>query len=443
MSAPAARLAVVLTPAFAVGLLAITTPAPAEAQAPSAPGFDFTYPGEKKLTIAVPRPIGGSGAASEFYEVLENDLRLSGWFEIIPADGFIEPAGTGIRDGQFRYSDWQSVGAVVVGKTLLQSRSGNQLYAEVWTYDASAERRLGARSFTGSGDNARLLAHKVANEIIFRVTNREGPFNTRFAAAATLRGNKEIYVVDFDGYNVRAVTSNGSINVEPAWDPSGSKIAFTSWMQGEADLYVADLAGKVVQKVSGRAGIDSAPSWHPKGGLLAVTLAIGGDPDVFTLDPGTGRQVGRITSTAGIDTSGVFSPDGSRIAFVSERAGTPQIYVADANGGNPQRITFQGNYNTEPAWSPEGDKIAFVGRDGNFDVFVVGTDGKGLERLTQGQGDNEGPTWSPDGYYVAFSSTRNGAAHIWASTVNGRHQVQLTRGKGGYTNPDWSPRLGW
>jgi TolB protein len=422
---------------------AVASWAPAEAQAPQAPGFDFTYPGEKKLRIAIPKPIGGSGAAAEFYSVLENDLRLSGWFELVDPAAHTEPSGTGVRPGQFRYEDWQLIGADVLGKTLLQSRAGNQLYAEIWTYDANGSRRLGARSFTASGDHARMLAHKVANEIIYRVTMRDGPFNTRFAVAGSFTGNKEIYVVDFDGYNLRPVTKNGSINIEPAWDRKGGRIAFTSFMQGEADLYVANLADGVVSRVSARSGLDSAADWHPTRNLLAVTLAIGGDPDIFTIDATSGRQLGRLTKSAGTDTSAVFSPDGTRIAFVSDRSGKPQIYVADKNGGNPRRVTFQGNYNTEPAWNPDGDKIAFVGRDGNFDVFVVDADGSNLTRLTQGEGDNEGPTWSPDGYYVAFASTRSGSSHIWASTVNGRHQVQLTKGRGGYTNPDWSPKLTW
>ena len=88
---------------------------------------ELTYPGERKMPIALPKPVGGSGAVDEFYEVLENDLRLSGWFEIMDADSFLEPTGTGVRPGQFRYEDWDSLGTAILGKTLVQSRNGNQL----------------------------------------------------------------------------------------------------------------------------------------------------------------------------------------------------------------------------------------------------------------------------------------------------------------------------
>lgn len=426
-----------------LGLLALS-PQGSEAQdAHTLYNIELRYPGERKMPIALPRPIGGSGAVDEFYDVLENDLRLSGWFEIMDPASFLEPSGTGVRPGQFRYDDWESLGTTVLAKTLLQSRNGNQLYAEAWTYDVAGGRRLGARSFEASGDHARLLAHKVANEIIYRVTLRDGPFNTRFAVSGTFSGNKEIYFVDFDGYGLTRVTKNGNINIQPSWDATGTKIAFTSYAAGNPDLYVADLGGGQITRVSARNGINSGADWHPTRNLLAVTLSPGGDPDIYTLDGSTGRQLARLTRDLGIDVGPAWSPDGSKIAFTSDRSGGPQIYVAEADGSNPRRVTFMGNYNVDPTWSPDGETLAFVGRDGNFDVLTIKLDGTGLTRITQGQGDNEDPTFSPDGYYIAFSSTRTGSSHIWASTVNGRHQVQLTRGKGGYSNPDWSPKLDW
>ncbi len=434
----------VATPALFAAALAVFAPGAVEAEEPhTLYNIELKYPGEKKMPIALPRPVGGAGAVDEFYEVLENDLRLSGWFEIMDPASFLEPTGTGVRPGQFRFEDWDSLGTSVLAKTLLQSRNGNQLYAEVWVYDVAGTRRLGARNFSADGDHARLLAHKVANEIIYRVTLREGPFNTRFACSGSFSGNKEIYTVDFDGYGLTRITKNGDINIQPAWDGTGRRIAFTSYAAGNPDLYVADLGAGQITRLSARNGINSGADWHPTRNILAVTLSPGGNPDIFTLDGATGRQLAQLTNDLGIDVGPAYSPDGSMIAFTSDRSGGPQIYVADAEGNNPRRVTFMGNYNVDPTWAPDGSKLAFVGRDGNFDVLTVNLDGSQLTRITQGQGDNEDPTFSPDGYYIAFSSTRTGQSHIWASTINGRHQVQLTRGKGGYTNPDWSPKLDW
>ncbi|MBL8615203.1 MAG: PD40 domain-containing protein [Deltaproteobacteria bacterium] len=402
-----------------------------------------TPPGEQKVVLGLPKPIGGAGAATEFYDVLRRDLELSGYVTLLDPAAQVEPAGTGIRPGQFRFEDWSVLGAPALAKTLLQSRDGGELYAEVWTYDVNGRARLGARSFSAKGEDARLVAHKVASEIILRLTGKAGPFNTRFAVSGNFSGNKEIYTVDFDGYRLTPVTRTGSINIQPAWSPDARRIAYTGYAAGNPDLYVADLSGGKITRLSARSGINTGAAWHPKGGLLALTLSVGGDSDIFTIDASTGRQLARLTDAVGIDVSPAFSPDGSKVAFVSERGGSPQIYVANADGSNARRVTFSGNYNQDPVWHPDGDKLAFVGREGNFDIFVVNVDGSGLTRLTQGKGDNEDPSWAPDGNYVAFSSNRTGANHIWMSTLDGAHQVQLTRGKGGYTNPDWSPTLPW
>ncbi|MCB9777923.1 MAG: PD40 domain-containing protein [Alphaproteobacteria bacterium] len=399
-------------------------------------------PGGNKTPLAVARPIGGASESAEFYEVVRRDLELSGWFRMIEEAAHIEPGGTGVKPGEFAFEDWDVPGAVGLGKIVLQP-DGKGLRAEAWVYDVGGRRKLGAKAFTADASAWRSLAHKVAGEIVLRITGRPAPFASRFACAGSFSGNKEIYVVDFDGYGLTRITKNGSINLAPTWDPTGTRLAFTSYAAGNPDLYVADLSGGRITRLSARTGINSGAAWSPLGDRIALTMAPNGDPDVYTIDAKNGAVSTRVTKAAGIDSSPCWSPDGSKVAFVSERGGGAQIYVASADGSGARRVTFQGGHNVDPSWSPKGDRLAFVSRDGVFDVFTVRLDGTGLTRLTQGQGDNEDPSWSPDGEYVAFSSTRSGSSHIWMSTADGTHQVQLTTGKGGYTNPSWSPALTW
>jgi TolB protein len=415
--------------------------------APPEPRLGFTVapsPGATKMTIGLPKPTGGSAEAKEFYEVLTRDLNLSGWFNIVDPAGYVEPAGTGIQLGQFRFEDWDVIGTTVLAKTSL-SMSGGKLRAEAWVYAVPGREKLDAKAFTADVTKVRTLAHKVANEIILAVTGKQGPFNTRFAVVGKFgkNGNKEIYTVDFDGHGLSPVTKNGSINLQPSWDPGAGRIAFTSYLSGNPDLYVADLGKGRITRLSSRSGINTGATWAPGGGRIALTLSPGGDPDIYAIDANSGAELARLTKASGIDVSPSYSPDGSKIAFVSDRSGGAHIYVANADGSDPRRVTFQGSQNTDPSWSPDGRSLVFVSREGNFDIFTVRLDGSGLTRITQGQGDNEDPSFSPDGYYIAFSSTRAGGGHIWLSTADGAHQVQLTQGGGGYSNPAWSPSLPW
>jgi len=401
-------------------------------------------PGRNKVPIAIPIPIGDHPKASDFYGVVKRDLELSGWFDVIDPDAHIEPGGTGIMPGQFRFEDWEVPGAVALAKMGVSPRPNGQMRAEVWVYDVPGRRRLGATALTVHEGSWRSLAHRMANEIIFQVTGQQGPFNTRFTYTRKSSTGKEIGIVDFDGHGSRAITRNGSINLKPIWNPNGTELSFTSYREGNPDLYVARLAAGKIKRVSSRMGINIGGVWDPKGTNMALTLAPDGNPDVYLIDPLSGRQVKRLTKSAGIDVSPSWSPDGSRIAFVSERSGGAQVYTMNADGSDVRRVTFQGNFNTDPVWSPDGSQIAFVGRNGGrFDVFVVNTDGTGMRRITQDMGDNEDPSWSPDGNFIAFSSTRSGSTHIWIATVDGHHQAQVTKGAGGYLNPNWSPSLEW
>jgi len=427
-----------------VGLLLFVGPAAAQEMSEGAFHIYVGAPGRNKVPIALPSPRGGHTRSRDFYSIIRRDLDISGWFDVIDPAAFIEPEGTGLMPGQFRFEDWDVPGAVVLGKTGLREVAPGELRAEVWVYDVPGRRRLGAKAFTVRATSWRSLAHRVANEIIFRVTGQTAPFNTRFVYARKTSSGKEIGLVDFDGHGKSSITKNGSINLKPMWHPSGHAVSFTSYKAGNPDLYVADLSQGRIRRVSNRMGINVGGVWSPDGTKMALTLAPSGNPDIYTIEPRSGRQLARLTTNPGIDVSPTWSPDGGSIAFVSERSGGAQVYVMSANGGAARRVTFTGTFNTDPVWSPDGTRLVYVSRmSGRFDIFVTRTDGTGTIRITQDMGDNEDPSWSPDGNYIAFSSSRAGGTHIWMSTADGVHQVQLTQGSGGYHNPNWSPSLSW
>ena len=94
--------------------LAWLIPSPA-----SASGAIHIYvgaPGRNKVPIALPSPVSDHPKAAEFYSVVQRDLVLSGWFEVIEEAAYVEPKGTGIRPGQFNFDDWDVPGAVALAK---------------------------------------------------------------------------------------------------------------------------------------------------------------------------------------------------------------------------------------------------------------------------------------------------------------------------------------
>lgn len=394
-------------------------------------------PGAKDLPLALP-PTQGGDPAARLWSVVRRDLEMSGYFNIINPDAYVE-TGKGIEPGTFDFADWRILKAAALAKTRVTAQ-GDGLRADVYVYDVNAGSKISAKGFVGKSADYRYLGHKIADEILVALTGKHGIFGSRFAAVGTASGSKEIYLLDIDGESATKLTNNGTINLSPAWSPSGDRLAYTSFQRKNPDLYVKDMIKGPSRPLSQRPGINTGATFSPDGAKIALARsANGGDSDIFIIDASTGKDVQQLTSGGGIDVAPNWSADGSRIAFASERSGGSQIYIQNLASGQASRVTFQGGFNSDPVLSPDGGRVAFVGRDRNFDVFVVDTDGKNMVRITQDMGDNEDPSWSPDGRYLIFSSTRRGKSEIWLSTADGRHQVPLTEKSAGWFQPTWKP----
>ena len=207
------------------------------------------------VPIALPKPASDLPAAQEFYAVVKHDLELSGWVDIVDPATYVEKHGTGIKEGSFRFANWDAVDAVALAKSSLTVKDG-RLRSEIWVYDIAKREKLGAKAYSASPANVRTLGHRVANEIIRQLTGKDAPFNTRFSVVNDRSGSKEIYIMDFDGQNMQRITRNGEVNLQPQWSPDDNRLAFTSYMNGNPDLYIANLISGRITRLSARDGVN-------------------------------------------------------------------------------------------------------------------------------------------------------------------------------------------
>lgn len=380
------------------------------------------YGGVRDLyKIAVPAALGQPGAASQVQSITTRDLEISSLFKVLDPRSFLaDPEDEGMG---FDVDAWRAVGAQGVVKSRVRI-VGTKVQLQMRLYETARGRSpVLNRSYNGPETELRTMVHRFVNEMIDYFTGEPGVFGSRILFSRSLgRRHKEIFSVEMDGNNLQGHTSNGSINVLPAWGPGGS-IFYTSFINGWAQLFRAGRRDPVL----GEAGLNMGAAVAPGGGRMAVVLSHDGNSDIFLANlDGSGLR--NITNHPAIDVSPTWSPDGSQIAFVSNRHGSPQIFVADAGGGAARRVTFAGAYNQTPSWCPRGDTplIAFMGADGGtFDVFTVNSGGGQITRLTQAQGRNSDPAWSPDGRLIAFWSSRGG---IHLMTPEGLNQQLILRG---------------
>lgn len=373
-------------------------------------------------------------ASDELKQVLGDDLTNSDFFDVVDASPF--PAYDGGSDvkpwknSTAKYAALMKVGMV-----------NNQVSVEARFYDLQSEQLVVGKIYKWDRKFTRQIAHRFGDEILLRLWGVKGLFTSRVAFDSDRAGNKDVWIMDYDGFNQQAITVSKTLNLSPDLSPDGKKVVFTSYRTAEGkigqNLVVYSIyEGKRVN-LFGRGTLNSAPAWSSDSTRVAFTSNVNGNADLFTINA-DGSGLRQITFGRGIDTSPAWNPRSGEIAFTSDRSGAPMIYVMNQDGTDERRLTFVGEYNESASWSPDGTKLAYVSRSGSiFDIYVIDMQSTVVTRLTQNEGSNENPCWSPDSRHIAFASNRTGRYQIWTMLSDGTRLRQLTQ-DGNNTSPSWA-----
>jgi TolB protein len=178
--------------------------------------------------------------------------------------------------------------------------------------------------------------------------------------------------------------------------------------------------------------------------LLLLTLLIG-----LILIGGSGAATDVLRPSR---TAIQCDPEGEKIVFYSDRDGNAEIYVMNADGSDPQRLTFNDADDSSPVWSPPGDQVAFISARNdenpqtcfprcNYDLYVIDVDGDNEIQLTDAPSAEYHPDWSPDGAFILFDADRDGDGldEIYKITPDGSELERLTQNAANDHWADWSP----
>lgn len=372
--------------------------------------------------------------------VIQNDLRRSGRFAPTDENDMLQkPTGGGDVD----FADWSVLGveAVVVGKLI---QTGEDAYTlQFQLFDTFRRKQLIGFRMPASRATMRSAAHRAADMIYEKLTGIKGVFGTK-VAYVTAKDQPEgrlfsLVVSDQDGENEYTIMESKDPIMSPAWSPDSRQLAYVSFEGSKSSIFVQTLRTGNRFQVSNKPGINGAPAFSPDGRKLVITLGgVDGNPDIHVLDVRT-RQTTRLTWHRAIDTEGTWSPDGKYIYFTSDRAGGPQVYRISANGGDPERITFEGSYNARPRLSPDGTRLAMVHNDrGNFRIAVMNIERRDLLVLSTGRQD-ESPSFAPNSDSLIYATRQGGDGVLETVSADGLIRQKMASGQGDVREPVWSP----
>jgi len=409
--------------------------------------------GVEKIRLAVPdfKPASADAEtkklAATFSTTLWNDLQAAGIFDMVSTSFY--PLAVPGAPQDVKLAEWEApppnANMLAFGNAGVQ---GGSLSVQGWLFDvknAQSPQVLGKQyREAASEDNARLIAHRFADEIIFRLGGGiQGIAESKIYFVSNRGGSKEIWQMDYDGANQKQLTHLGTIALSPHVSPDGSRIAYSGVSNTEWQILMYSLELNRPVNFTRFGGTNLSPAWSSDGKSLAFSSSRSGDSDIYVVDI-SGGEVRRLTNTKGPDVSPTWNPKtNAQIAWVSGRTGLPQIYTMASDGTNVARMTDQG-YAVSPSWSPNGQFLAFAwvrhygpGAPGASDIYVMDVASKQWVQLTHDGGRNDFPSWSPDGRHIVFQSSRTGKTQIWSMLADGSQARQLTTA-GDNSQPNWS-----
>jgi TolB protein len=398
--------------------------------------IEITGVGQSLYPIAVMRFKDENKLPVNITDIIRQDLARSGYFKNTENGNATES-----NEGTPNFTSWSTRGAdaLVVGSVVQTGASQYEIVYKL--FDVRKSLGLGGLNLKSSADNLRAVAHKIADDIIFKLLGERGIFSTRLSYVIKEGKRYRLVISDADGQNIRNAMNSSEPIISPSWSPDGKKVAYVSFEDRKPVIYVHELATGRRTALSNQKGNNSAPSWSPDGKKLAISLSKDGNTQVYAINA-DGTDLSRLTRGSTIDTEPQFSPDGRFIYFTSDRGGNPQIYRMSAEGEQNEgakRITFKQGFVTSPRISPDGKYLAYIANvSGAFRLYILNLATGDSQALTNSTSD-ESPSFAANGKYVLYSTKVNGKRVLAAVSVDGNSKQVLSIPGSDVRQPSWGP----
>lgn len=360
-------------------------------------------------------------------------------------------------------SAWKEQHIFYVIKSQIQGKSIKTLILDTQNQSLKS---IDPIPLTGELNEDRRQIHRLADIIYKALFGTEGIASTHLLFTIKTGTSKdsskwtaEVWESDYDGANLRQLTSERSMCVSPIYLPpkpgfTTGAFLYVSYELGQPKIFIASLKDGKKRRLTTIRGNQLMPAVSQQRDKVAFICDITGNPDLF-LQPFTpekgaiGKPQQIFSARLATQGSPTFSPDGTCIAFVSNKDGSPKIYVMPipAPGANiqdikPTLISKINRENTAPCWSPDGTKIAYCARgNGNRQIWVYDFNTKQETQITHGNSNKENPSWAPNSLHIVFNSADPNSYNLFITNLNQTEPKQITFGAGEKLFPNWEPRF--
>lgn len=305
------------------------------------------------------------------------------------------------------------------GKYLIfqsERAEGNPFYQ---IYLMNLENGQISRVSTGQGKTTCAWIHPSNKKLMFSSTHLDPKFKSKVEQEYAERKNPQkksyswsydenfdIFEADFNGKNLKRLTSERGYDAEGNYSPDGKKIVFASNRAGYSeklspeeakifeqdasymmDIYMMDSDGKNVERLTTARGYDGGPFFSADGKFITWRRfkPNGQSAEVYTMDLAS-RSERQLTKMEAMSWAPFFHPSGDYLIFTSNILGFQnfELFIVDKLGEKkPIRVTNLEGFDGLPVFSPDGKKLSWTRRDakGESQIYMADWDDKKAREL--------------------------------------------------------------
>ncbi len=149
-------------------------------------------------------------------------------------------------------------------------------------------------------------------------------------------GSAELWTAASDGTDLRKITSfGGPPSGSPDLSPDGTRVAFDRVVDRQRDIFICDLYGGNLRRLTDDPAEDVVPRWSSDGRSVYFASHREGTPQVWKTDVDSGHSV-RMTHDGGYACD--ESPDGKTLYFTQRDDSSTPVLAMPTSGGPARKI---------------------------------------------------------------------------------------------------------
>ena len=250
------------------------------------------------------------------------------------------------------------------------------------------------------------------------------------------RRRSNLWIVNYDGSDLRPITTGNHNYTSPRWSPDGKRLLYASNEEGSTQLYVRWMETGQVAKLTQLMKSPGGLTWSPDGNSIAFSMFVPSEKRMLASLPDKPEGAEWAPPVRYIE-SVQYRADGQ--GFVEE--GYTHLFVLPADGGTPRQVTVGSfNHGGTPSWTPDSKRLIFsANRHDNWEfeglnseVQDLSLEDGSLRELTDRYGPDGNAIVSPDGRriaYLGFDDRHQGyqVTHLYVMNRDGTGKRMLAQ----------------